>query len=678
MRDLIDLDDLLIFLHAECLLTDDDTDKLKVVPPHNTRNVVIRELAHLIKRKGENGLVKFMSALRKSASQDNQPGHQELLQLLKGDLGPSTESSDCSSSPIQEQTHAPQMEECCVPNPASSFPILESHRQLSVATSEETTCYSFISERNVPPHSSESSLSSSPSHHPVNFIVPNPMATTVSPEPSDIPLDAWKEESLKCVSPTVPVAETPTQMTRRRISRKDQDLDPLSQEHALEQHPNPKPVTNTNERDLLHELGCQLFNTCEYHVLRRYDHNVRRFIRCLCAALLIYQFVAMMIVTLCEESSFLTVFQESENKYGAVLHCFLLFMLRIGTRVITPVLFLSQLDVPAATPQIPKSRLKVHEATQQILVAFKKNSSKKYKERVEARLSDPSAVIKLSGGLIKRHIKSSWIMVLHSLFFTWLLYYLGAFSMAVDKVIKREGICDINFLYTTTIHPPLVSSPISLQALGECVSILATLLMVGILKEFYLYENRIATYVLVLGKEGEELYNMFRERWGTLDRYCYCTPPILFLLAGLALLSGRGLTPEPSQEIEAINVVNWYFWISILSALTFLATYPNIVLKVACLIGYAVVGVLVYIIRGEHLTIPAVSDCAVFLLYICHAVVLINFHVSLLTCHYYHYKQTNSVASIYHLGYCVLCIGLLVISVILSVHWEVFNFGRFL
>ena len=320
MRDLIDLDDLLIYLYAECLLTRDDIEKLKVIPSYNTRNDVILKLADLIERKGEKGLVKFMSALRKSASQGYQPGHRDLLKLLEDDLKAGTESS------------------------------------------------------------------------------------------------------------------TRTQLTRRRIRDKE----------------DPKQ-TNTSERDVLHELGCQLFNTCEYRALQRYDHNVRILTRCVCAVLLTYQFVVMtLIVTLCEDSGFLAAFQESENKrsvgYIYMLRSFLLIALRIGTRVVTPVLFLTQLDVLAATPKIPKSRLKVHEAIQQILNFF----SPRHRERIEPSLSDPSAVINISGELIKRNIK---LRVLHSLFFTWLLYYLGAFNVVVDKVIKREGIYNLHFLYTTTIHP---------------------------------------------------------------------------------------------------------------------------------------------------------------------------------------------------------------------------------
>ena len=102
MRDLIDLPDLLIYLTAEGLLTSDDNQKLKITPPDYTRSDVIRELAYLIERKGENRLVKFMSALRKSASQGDQPGHQELLQLLEEDLAhePQPNPRDCVAEVI--------------------------------------------------------------------------------------------------------------------------------------------------------------------------------------------------------------------------------------------------------------------------------------------------------------------------------------------------------------------------------------------------------------------------------------------------------------------------------------------------------------------------------------------------------------------------------------------------
>ena len=531
MIKLIDLPDLLIYLIPEGLLTSDDIEKLKIAPhPHYTRSDAIYDLAHLIERKGENGLVKFISALRKSTSAGNQPGHQELLQLLEDDLGAST---DCANL-MQEQTHAPPM-------------FLPIHRRPS---SEEVTS-SFVEHKSL---SSESSPSSSP-------VVPN--RTTVNPAPPDSPLDSWKKDrpnsgSLNVSSPH-PVADTHahSQLTRRTISHKD----PPSQERALKRQQNLKLVPNPNERDLLHELGCHLFNTREYHVLQRYDHNIRTLIRCLCALLLTYQFVILTIVTLCEESGCFAVFQESENICGGVLHCFLLILLRIGTRVITPLLFISQLDVLAAIPQIPKSCSNIHEAMQKILDMF----SPRHRKRIEDRQSDPSAVINESGELIKRNIKSSWIIVLHSFFFTWLLYNLGAFNIAIDKVIKTgQGICNLNFLYMyTTIYLPLVSSPVSLYdlvALGECISILAILLMVGILKEFYLYENRIAcTYALKRGNDDKKLYNMLRKRWRTLDRYCYTTPPILFLLAVLTLCSGKGFTPEPSQEIKIMDILNWCF-----------------------------------------------------------------------------------------------------------------------
>ena len=86
MRDLLDLDDLTLYLRAEGVLTEDEMAKLDVVPPHNTPNKVIQTLACLIKQKGETGLEKFMSALRRSTEIGHQPGHLELLQILESQL----------------------------------------------------------------------------------------------------------------------------------------------------------------------------------------------------------------------------------------------------------------------------------------------------------------------------------------------------------------------------------------------------------------------------------------------------------------------------------------------------------------------------------------------------------------------------------------------------------------
>lgn len=86
MRKLVDLEDLKLYLIAEGALTDNDMAKLEILPPYNTPDKVFQTLALLMRQKGSRGLQKFMTALRRSVSGGNQPGHKELLQILEEGL----------------------------------------------------------------------------------------------------------------------------------------------------------------------------------------------------------------------------------------------------------------------------------------------------------------------------------------------------------------------------------------------------------------------------------------------------------------------------------------------------------------------------------------------------------------------------------------------------------------
>ena len=72
-----------MFLRAEEFLSDDDMAKLQSNPPHYVGSQVVETLVMLVRKKGQKGLEKFLSALRNSANAGNQPGHEELLQLLE-------------------------------------------------------------------------------------------------------------------------------------------------------------------------------------------------------------------------------------------------------------------------------------------------------------------------------------------------------------------------------------------------------------------------------------------------------------------------------------------------------------------------------------------------------------------------------------------------------------------
>ena len=76
-----------IYLRAEGVLSDDEMAKLDPHPPDYVGSQIVETLAKLIKQKGERGLQKFMTALRRSVKEENNLGHAELLNILENDKG---------------------------------------------------------------------------------------------------------------------------------------------------------------------------------------------------------------------------------------------------------------------------------------------------------------------------------------------------------------------------------------------------------------------------------------------------------------------------------------------------------------------------------------------------------------------------------------------------------------
>ena len=97
----LDVDSMRIYLRAEEFLSDDDMEKLTPNPPHYVGSQIVETLVKIVKRKGERGLEKFLSALRKSVDDGYQPGHEELLELLKKDCL-NTKQSPEMNLPLEE------------------------------------------------------------------------------------------------------------------------------------------------------------------------------------------------------------------------------------------------------------------------------------------------------------------------------------------------------------------------------------------------------------------------------------------------------------------------------------------------------------------------------------------------------------------------------------------------
>ena len=442
----------------------------------------------------------------------------------------------------------------------------------------------------------------------------------------------------------------------------------------ISQSPNAHPTTFPGRRrglrapenptDTLQGLGCKLLNTDQYKAFRYYYNrkDVQFLIRYSLVGLFIYQSVIALLLTLCEDGGF-SPSNFGQNAYVEVMHRTLKFVLRMGTRVVTPLVFMTRLDTLAEVPAIPPSSLTQLEVLQRVRHVHERFTRRKELDRIR-NCSDPQNVFEMSVDIVKLHITSSFqIVFLHAILFTALLFNLGAFSMAEEKMMKG-GICD----YYDSV-------------LGECISVFIIVLLVGIVKEFYCYENRVATYAMLVGKEAKDIYRQIRRRWLIIDWYCYCMPIGLLIVGTLSCSTGKAFTPEPSKGIiEPTDVAGWFFWTFVLSALTYFATSTNRLTKHAVLICYIACIIFVRIIpkNGFLIHVPATGDCAIVLLFTALAVLNFNLIFTLYRCNKYHHKATRSSRSWYLMVYCVVCMFLLFVLVTVIASREISYFSDFL
>ena len=80
MKQLLDIDNILIYILPLSCLPENDIRRIEEAERINTDKAV-RELASLVKKRGS--LDKFLKALKRSAHEEDHPGHKELLDILQ-------------------------------------------------------------------------------------------------------------------------------------------------------------------------------------------------------------------------------------------------------------------------------------------------------------------------------------------------------------------------------------------------------------------------------------------------------------------------------------------------------------------------------------------------------------------------------------------------------------------
>ena len=82
MKQLLDFDNILLYIRAGNCLSENDIHKIETAEKVNADKAV-HELARLVKKRGKTCLERFFAALRRSAHEENHPGHTELLAILE-------------------------------------------------------------------------------------------------------------------------------------------------------------------------------------------------------------------------------------------------------------------------------------------------------------------------------------------------------------------------------------------------------------------------------------------------------------------------------------------------------------------------------------------------------------------------------------------------------------------
>ena len=114
--ELLNIDSLRVFLRAEEFLSDDDMEMLNPHPPHYVGSKIVETLVKLVRRKGQKGFKKFLSALRKSVDAGYEPGHEDLLNLLE---------KECKSTTQSAEVNIPQEEEAGDDDPQSNDQVVQ-------------------------------------------------------------------------------------------------------------------------------------------------------------------------------------------------------------------------------------------------------------------------------------------------------------------------------------------------------------------------------------------------------------------------------------------------------------------------------------------------------------------------------------------------------------------------
>ena len=403
--------------------------------------------------------------------------------------------------------------------------------------------------------------------------------------------------------------------------------------------------------DVMQEFGRQLFDTPPYNLVRRfYNIKTREVIILILASFFLYNGLRCILQTMCEDGGFHKVFTNADTTLEEATRRIAIFYIRMLTVVISPLCFCIHISAIASKPTIPKTSFSEEAAIQRMMVVHRKFSPH---YEVKFIQNKPQSVFKISEVMTKRHISSIWLSILNSLLKPTLVSYIGGVTL-VCKNFTEGGVC--KFFTVSIIHVPVLDLNVHLLMVLDLLLALGVVMCIHMLKDYYYYENRIAVFAVTAGGEAKKLYQEIRRRWVRLDCYCYVTAVAIVIVSYLLASVDRTIIPDPSSPLQPEDLLNWFFWISVLSVVDILGMSPNRLVKKTSIPAYLLVVILFNVVNLRVDAIPPESLVLYFL--VGTSCLVINLLLSLCSCHYYHFRHTRSTASLFFL---VLSLALLLL-----------------
>ena len=317
---------------------------------------------------------------------------------------------------------------------------------------------------------------------------------------------------------------------------------------------------------------------------------------------LIFQTLASIFITLCEDRGAFAVFHDGLNIPEFINRTFTL-LLRGLVRIIGPFVFYRQICSMA-------------EAEKALYVKVKNDD--------DYRLPSPKPVA------YEKHV-TLWSIISHATIFSIILLYLDAFLTAEDR-LRNRGICIREIL---EIQVPIIG--MKLFVFCDCLACFFILILVGLVKDCYCIENRLSV------AENSKYFSIIRKRWYRIDTSCYIFSSIIILFTLASLSYKRPLIPAPDHELGEGDLEMWCFWMIGLSLLLFFGSSTNWIAKYSTVLGNGAVLGCVFIftaaLKIDKIKFPPGSF--IILMYSHLTITTINLLYCLMNTHYRHKKHKS-------------------------------------